>query len=47
MATKKTRSFEIFDTIDATTGSGNSTTIDLNTFVNVAEMEAFLYENTP
>jgi hypothetical protein len=41
MATKKTRSFEIFDTINATTGSGNATTIDLNTFVNVAEMEAF------
>lgn len=41
MATKKTRSFEIFDTIEATTGAGNATTLDLNTFVNVAEMEAF------
>lgn len=41
MATKKTRSFEIFETIEATTGAGTAATIDLNTFVNVADLEAF------
>ncbi len=40
MATKKTRSFEMFETITAT-NSGATATIDLNTFVNVAELEAF------
>lgn len=39
MATKKTKSFEVFDTIQATAGS--TTRIDLNTFVDVAELEAF------
>ena len=40
MATKKTKSFEVFDTITAT-NTGTSVCIDLNTFVDVAEMEAF------
>ena len=40
MATKKTRSFEIFETITAT-AAGNVASIDLNTFVNVADLEAF------
>ena len=40
MATKKTRSFEIFETITAD-NSGNTASIDLNTFVNVADLEAF------
>ena len=40
MATKKTRSFEIFETITAN-ATGNTATIDLNTFVNVADLEAF------
>jgi len=40
MATKKTKSFEVFDTITAT-NTGTSVRIDLNTFVDVAEMEAF------
>jgi len=40
MATKKTRSFEIFETITAN-AAGNTATIDLNTFVNVADLEAF------
>ena len=40
MATKKTRSFEIFETITAD-AAGNTATIDLNTFVNVADLEAF------
>ena len=40
MATKKTRSFEIFETITAN-NAGNTASIDLNTFVNVADLEAF------
>lgn len=40
MATKKTKSFEIFETIEAT-NTGTTQTIDLNTFVNVADLEAF------
>ena len=40
MAAAKTKDFEIFETITAN-GTGNVATIDLNTFVNVAEMEAF------
>tara|TARA_Y100001973_G_C5198998_1_gene336297 strand:- start:2587 stop:3060 length:474 start_codon:yes stop_codon:yes gene_type:complete len=40
MATKKTRSFEIFETITAN-AAGNTATIDLNTFVQVADLEAF------
>jgi len=40
MATKKTRSFEMFETITAD-DNGNTATIDLNTFVNVADLEAF------
>ena len=40
MATKKTKSFEVFDTIQAT-AAGSTVRIDLNTFVDVAEMEAF------
>ena len=40
MATKKTKSFEIFDTITATS-TGATQRIDLNTFVDVAELEAF------
>jgi len=40
MATKKTKSFEVFDTIEAN-AAGNTIRIDLNTFVDVAEMEAF------
>ena len=40
MATKKTKSFEIFETITAN-AAGTTSTIDLNTFVNVADLEAF------
>jgi hypothetical protein len=40
MATKKTKSFEIFEVITAN-ATGNAQTIDLNTFVNVADLEAF------
>lgn len=40
MASAKTRDFEVFETITATS-TGAVKTIDLNTFVNVAEMEAF------
>ena len=40
MASAKTKDFEVFETIIAT-AVGNVKTIDLNTFVNVAEMEAF------
>lgn len=40
MASKKTKSFEIFETITAT-ATGATQTIDLNTFVNVADLEAF------
>ena len=40
MAQKKTKSFEVFDTITAS-DSGNTIRIDLNTFVDVAELEAF------
>lgn len=40
MASAKTKDFEVFETIDAT-NTGAVKTIDLNTFVNVAEMEAF------
>ena len=40
MATKKTKSFEVFDTITAT-NAGQTVRVDLNTFVDVAEMEAF------
>jgi len=40
MAQKKTKSFEVFDTISAT-DSGQTVRIDLNTFVDVAELEAF------
>lgn len=40
MATKKTKSFEIFETITAN-AAGTTATIDLNTFVNVADLEAF------
>ena len=40
MAKSKTKDFEVFETITAT-ASGQSKTIDLNTFINVAEMEAF------
>lgn len=44
MAAAKTKPFEVFETITATTG-GATKTIDLNTFVNVAEMEAFGVES--
>tara|TARA_R110000803_G_C11981581_1_gene320836 strand:+ start:1346 stop:1819 length:474 start_codon:yes stop_codon:yes gene_type:complete len=40
MASKQTRSFEVFETIIAT-ALGSVKTIDLNTFVQVADMEAF------
>ena len=40
MATKKTKTFEIFETITADT-NGEVKTIDLNSFVQVADMEAF------
>lgn len=40
MATKKTKTFEIFETITANS-SGQVKTIDLNSFVQVADMEAF------
>lgn len=40
MAQKKTKSFEIFETIEAT-AAGATATIDLNTFVQVADLEAF------
>jgi hypothetical protein len=44
MASPKTRDFEVFETITATS-TGAVKTIDLNTFVNVAEMEAFGVES--
>ncbi len=44
MASSKTRDFEVFETIVAN-AAGNTQTIDLNTFVNVAEMEAFGVES--
>ncbi len=40
MASAKTKEFEVFSAIVAN-AAGNVATIDLNTFVNVAEMEAF------
>ena len=40
MATKKTKTFEIFETIEAD-DNGEVKTIDLNSFVQVADMEAF------
>lgn len=40
MATKKTKTFEIFETITAD-DNGEVKTIDLNQFVQVADMEAF------
>ena len=40
MATAKTRDFEVFETITAN-AAGNNKSIDLNTFINVADMEAF------
>ena len=40
MATAKTKEFEIFTTIEAT-ATGATATIDLNDFVEVADMEAF------
>lgn len=40
MATKKTKTFEIFETITANAG-GQVKTIDLNSFIQVADMEAF------
>ena len=40
MATAKTKEFEIFTTIEAT-NTGATATIDLNDFVEVADMEAF------
>ena len=40
MATKKTKTFEIFETIEAD-DNGNVKTIDLNQFIQVADMEAF------
>jgi hypothetical protein len=40
MASAKTKDFEVFETITAN-AAGSSKTIDLNTFINVAEMEAF------
>jgi len=44
MASAKTRDFEVFEPITAT-NTGAVKTIDLNTFVNVAEMEAFGVES--
>jgi hypothetical protein len=44
MASAKTKDFEVFETITANQ-AGNVQTIDLNTFVNVAEMEAFGIED--
>jgi hypothetical protein len=44
MASAKTRDFEVFETITAN-ATGAVKTIDLNTFVNVAEMEAFGIES--
>jgi len=43
MASAKTRDFEVFETI-VDNAAGNVQTIDLNTFVDVAEMEAFRIE---
>jgi hypothetical protein len=40
MAKAQTKDFEVFETITAN-AAGNSKTIDLNTFINVADMEAF------
>tara|TARA_R100000951_G_scaffold69617_1_gene58573 strand:- start:30 stop:500 length:471 start_codon:yes stop_codon:yes gene_type:complete len=44
MASAKTKDFEVFETIVAN-ATGNVKTIDLNTFVNVADMEAFGVES--
>ena len=44
MASAKTRDFEVFEVITAN-AAGQTKTIDLNTFVNVAEMEAFGIES--
>jgi hypothetical protein len=44
MASAKTRDFEVFEVITAN-NAGQTKTIDLNTFVNVAEMEAFGIES--
>ena len=44
MASAKTRDFEVFEVITANS-AGQTKTIDLNTFVNVAEMEAFGIES--
>jgi hypothetical protein len=44
MAASKTKDFEIFETLTAN-AAGQDRTIDLNTFVNVAEMEAFGVES--
>jgi len=40
MASAKTKDFEVFETITAN-AAGSVKQIDLNTFINVAEMEAF------
>lgn len=44
MAVNKTKAFEIFETITAT-AIGASQTIDLNTFIQVADLEAFGIES--
>ena len=44
MASAKTRDFELFETIIANTG-GQSASIDLNSFVEVSDMEAFGLES--
>lgn len=44
MAKAQTKDFEVFETITANAG-GAVKTIDLNTFVNVADMEAFGVES--
>ena len=44
MATAKTRDFELFDTITAN-APGSSRSLDLNEFVDVADMEAFGIES--
>jgi hypothetical protein len=44
MATRKTKPFEVFETITAD-NAGSVKTIDLNTFIQVADLEAFGIES--
>ncbi|MGY8753521.1 MAG: hypothetical protein ACKVIO_06445, partial [Phycisphaerales bacterium] len=44
MAARKTKPFEIFETITAN-AAGNVKLVDLNTFIQVADLEAFGIES--